>query len=434
MTSIKIDKNYLNTVISWRRDFHQYPEVGWLEFRTASLIASYLDDWNYDVKAGKEVITSERLGVPEQQVLDASYDMAKREGAPIYWLEKMKGGFTGVVATLDTGKPGPTIAFRVDIDALPILESAANSHVPSQLGFRSKHEGAMHACGHDSHAAIGLGLAQQLMERKEMLKGKIKIIFQPAEEGARGGSVIAESSHLDDVDFFMALHIGTGIPKGTFVAGTDGFLASTKYDVKFHGVAAHSGAFPERGKNALLASAQATLALHSLPPHSDGVSRVNVGKLLAGTGRNIIPSYAEAQFEIRAETSEINAFYEQKVEQIIQGAATMYGVEATLEKVGYAINIPSNRELAGILAKAASKTSIQQVIDFNEFKAGSEDATFLMKKVQEQGGQACYSIIGTTLAAGHHHECFDIAEDDMLTAIEIWLNTVFQIYEEANET
>ncbi len=114
----------------------------------------------------------------------------------------MKGGFTGVVATLDTGKPGPTIAFRVDIDALPILESAANSHVPSQLGFRSKHEGAMHACGHDSHAAIGLGLAQQLMERKEMLKGKIKIIFQPAEEGARGGSVIAESSHLDDVDFF----------------------------------------------------------------------------------------------------------------------------------------------------------------------------------------------------------------------------------------
>ncbi len=110
----------------------------------------------------------------------------------------------------------------------------------------------------------------------------------------------------------MALHIGTGIPKGTFVAGTDGFLASTKYDVKFHGVAAHSGAFPERGKNALLASAQATLALHSLPPHSDGVSRVNVGKLLAGTGRNIIPSYAEAQFEIRAETSEINAFYEQK--------------------------------------------------------------------------------------------------------------------------
>lgn len=434
MKSIKIDKNYLNTLIFWRRDFHQYPEVGWLEFRTASLIASYLDEWKYDVKVGKDVIALERLGLPKQEVLDEYYDLAKRNGAPVSWLEKMEGGFTGVIATLDTGKPGPTIAFRVDIDALPILESEENSHLPSHLGFRSKNEGVMHACGHDSHAAIGLGLAQQLMERKELLKGKIKIIFQPAEEGARGGSTIAKSSHLDDVDFLMALHIGTGIPKGTFVAGTDGFLASTKYDVKFRGVAAHSGAFPERGKNALLASAQATLALHSLPPHSDGVSRVNVGKLLAGTGRNIIPSYAEAQFEIRAETSEINAFYEQKVEQIIQGAAMMYGVEATLEKVGYAINMPSNRELAGILAKAASKTSIRKVIDYSEFKAGSEDATFLMKKVQEHGGQACYSIIGTTLAAGHHHECFDIEEDDMLIAIEIWLNTVFQIYEEAKET
>ncbi|MEO4053793.1 amidohydrolase [Solibacillus sp. CAU 1738] len=430
MKSIQLDKDYLQTLIEWRRDFHQYPEVGWLEFRTSSIIANYLNDWGYDVKVGKEVVVGERLGVPEQLILDEYYERAQQNGAPQQWLDKMVGGYTGVIATLDTGKEGPTIAFRVDIDALPILESKENGHIPEQLGFRSKNEGFMHACGHDSHATIGLGFAHQLMHYKEQLKGKIILIFQPAEEGVRGANAIVDSLSLDDVEYLFALHIGTGVPKGTFVAGTYGFLASTKYNVTFTGLASHAGALPERGKNALLASAQATLALHSLPPHSDGVSRVNVGILHAGNGRNIIPSVAEMQLEIRGETTEINEFYEEQVEHVIHGAAAMYNIEATIEKVGRAITVPSDPKLAHILAKAARKTAIEEVIEYQDFKAGSEDATFLMQKVQHNGGQASYSIIGTNLAAGHHHERFDIEEDDMLLAIEIWLNTVFQIYEE----
>ncbi|ATP41675.1 peptidase M20 [Solibacillus sp. R5-41] len=430
MKSIQLDKDYLQTLIAWRRDFHQYPEVGWLEFRTSSIIANYLHEWGYDVKVGKEVVVGERLGVPEQTILDEYYERAQQNGAPQQWLEKMVGGYTGVIATLDTGKEGPTIAFRVDIDALPITESEDKKHSPQHLGFRSKNKGFMHACGHDSHATIGLGFAQQLMQHKDQLVGKIKIIFQPAEEGVRGANAIVDSPLLDDVQYLLAMHIGTGIPKGTFVAGTDGFLASTKYNVTFTGLASHAGAYPERGKNALLASAQATLALHSMPPHSDGVSRVNVGILRAGEGRNIIPSIAEMQLEIRGETTEINAFYEKQVEHIIHGAAAIYNIEATIEKVGRAISVPSDTKLAHILAKAARKTTIEEVIEYRNFKAGSEDATFLMQKVQHNGGQACYSIIGTNLAAGHHHERFDIEEDDMLSAIEIWLNTVFQIYEE----
>lgn len=430
MKSIQLDREYLQTLIEWRRDFHHYPEVGWLEFRTSSIIANYLHEWGYDVKVGKEVVVGERLGLPEQQILDEYYKRAQQNGAPQQWLEKMVGGYTGVIATLDTGKEGPTIAFRVDIDALPILESKDPTHVPQQLGFRSENEGFMHACGHDSHATIGLGFAQQLIQYKEHLKGKIVLIFQPAEEGVRGANAIVNSPLLDDVQYLLAMHIGTGIPKGTLVAGTDGFLASTKYNVTFTGLASHSGAYPERGKNALLASAQATIALHSMPPHSDGVSRVNVGVLQAGNGRNIIPSEARMQLEIRGETTEINAFYEEQVEHIIHGAAAMYNIEATIEKVGRAISVPSDPNLAHILAKAAWKTSVEQVIEYRNFKAGSEDATFLMQKVQQNGGQACYSIIGTNLAAGHHHERFDIEEDDMLLAIEIWLNTIFAIYEE----
>lgn len=429
--TIKLSEDYLNTLIQWRRDFHQYPEPGWLEFRTSATIANLLEAWGFDLKVGKEIIAGERLGLPSQNEIDHFYQAAKLAGVSTKWLEKMEGGYTGVIATLDSGKPGPTIAFRVDIDALPITEASDVAHVPQKRGFRSKIEGYMHACGHDSHITIGLGLAEQLMLHKEKLKGKIKIIFQPAEEGVRGGSAVAPSPLLDDIQYLCALHIGTGIAKGTFVAGSDGFLATSKYDVTFTGVAAHSGAFPEQGKNALLASAQSVLAIHSLPAHSSGASRVNVGTLNAGLGRNIVPSIATMQVEVRGETTEINDYYEQQLLHIFQGAAQMYDVNVSYEKVGYAISIPSDIKLAKILAKTASHLNVP-VIEYKNFKAGSEDATFLMKRVQENGGLACYSIMGTQLAAGHHNEYFDIDEEDMLTAIEIWLNSVFQVYEEEN--
>ncbi|KGR73646.1 amidohydrolase [Ureibacillus manganicus] len=431
MDFIKIERDYLEVLTAWRRDFHQHPEPGWLEFRTSAIIADKLENWGYDVFVGKEIIKGISLGVPKQAQANVFYNKALESNIQAKWLEKMEAGKTGVIGILDTGIEGPTIAYRVDIDALPILESAADHHVPQKLGFRSQNEGFMHACGHDSHATIGLGLAEQLMKRKDQLCGKIVVIFQPAEEGVRGGSAIVSSPLLDNIDYLFALHIGTGIPKGTFVAGVDGFLATSKYDVTIKGVAAHSGINAEKGKNALLASAQAALALHSLPPHSEGMFRVNVGTLEAGNGRNIIPSLAKMQFEIRAENTDINAFYETKVEQIFKGIEAMYDVQVELEKVGYAINVPSDLQLAKVIKEVAkSQLSINEVIEYRDFKSGSEDATFIMKHVQQQGGLACYSIIGTDLAAGHHHEEFDIEEDDMLSALEIWLNVPFSIYEE----
>ncbi|MCM3387159.1 amidohydrolase [Ureibacillus chungkukjangi] len=431
MNFLTVEKDYLQVLREWRRDFHKFPEPGWLEFRTSAIIAENLEAWGYEVYVGKEIVHGDSMGVPDKVLADAFYKKAIESDVSSKWLEKMEAGKTGVIAVLDTGIQGPTIAYRVDIDALPILESSEEKHVPQQLNFRSQNDGFMHACGHDSHATIGLGLAQQLMKVKDKLCGKIIIIFQPAEEGVRGGSAIVASPLLDKIDYLCALHIGTGIPKGTFVAGVDGFLATTKFDVTIKGVAAHSGINAEQGKNALLASAQAALALHSLPPHSEGVARVNVGTLEAGSGRNIIPSLAKMQLEIRGETTAINSFYEERVEQIFNGVAAMYDVEVQLEKVGYALNIPSDQQLAKILKETAiQQPSVKEVIEYRDFKAGSEDATFLMQKVQKQGGLACYSIIGTNLAAGHHHEEFDIEEEDMLSALEIWVNVPFKLYEE----
>lgn len=434
MNFLTVDNSYLQVLTEWRRDFHRFPEPGWLEFRTSAIIAEKLEAWGYDVYVGKEIVDGVSLGVPDKSQAEVFYNKALESDVSSKWLEKMEAGKTGVIANFDTGIAGPMIAYRVDIDALPILESSSEKHVPKKLNFRSENKGFMHACGHDSHASIGLGLAEQFMKVKDKLCGKIIIIFQPAEEGVRGGSAIAPSPLLEKIDYLFALHIGTGVPKGTFVAGVDGFLATSKYDVTIQGIAAHSGINAEKGKNALLASAQAALALHSLPPHSEGIVRVNVGTLEAGSGRNIIPALAKMQFEIRGETTAINEFYEKQVEQIFNGIGAMYDVEIQLDKVGYAINVPSDQQLAKILMDTAKlQPSIQEVIEYRNFKAGSEDATFLMQKVQQQGGLACYSIIGTNLAAGHHHEEFDIEEEDMLSALEIWLNAPFRIYEEMKD-
>ena len=120
------------------------------------------------------------------------------------------------------------------------------------------------------------------------------VYFQPAEEGTRGARAMVAAGALDDVDYFTAIHIGTGVPAGTVICGSDNFMATTKFDVNFTGVAAHAGGKPEDGRNALLAAAQAALALHSIAPHSEGASRVNVGVMQAGSGRNVVPEIRPA--------------------------------------------------------------------------------------------------------------------------------------------
>ena len=177
MNFIRIDKGYLEVLTEWRRDFHQHPEPGWLEFRTSAIIADKLENWGYDVFVGKEIIKGNSLGVPNQSVANVFYNKALEHNISSKWLDKMEAGKTGVIGILDTGIEGPTIAYRVDIDALPILESDAEHHVPQKLGFRSQNEGFMHACGHDSHATIGLGLAEQLMKRKDQLCWEDLLLF-----------------------------------------------------------------------------------------------------------------------------------------------------------------------------------------------------------------------------------------------------------------
>lgn len=417
------------TMVEWRRDFHKFAESGWVEFRTASIVASKLSEWGYEVKVGKEVVDhNSRMGVPPQSVLEMHEKRALEQGAKEEWLPYLSGGYTGVVGVLDTGKPGPTVGLRFDMDALDIQESNAEDHFPASQKFQSVNSGMMHSCGHDAHTSIGLGLARLLTGMKEELTGKIKLIFQPAEEGVRGAKSMVEAGVVDDVDLFIAAHVGTGVPLGEVICGSNGFLSTTKLNVEFSGKAAHAGAKPEEGKNALLAAASAVLGLQSIPRHSGGASRVNVGVLQAGSGRNIIPQHAHLKVETRGINTEVNEFMLESAKNVLNGAASMYGVDVEYDIVGEARTSDSSEELIEFMHDSIGNvTGVHSIVKSSSFAAGSEDATYMMARVKENGGLATYSILGTTLAAGHHNEKFDIDETVMKIGVESFLHILTSV-------
>lgn len=416
-------------VISWRRDFHRYPEVGWTEFRTSARIADILSEMGFEVQVGSEVIKKEsRMGVPDAQTLIKAKEQALKKGANPQWIQKMEGGLTGVVGIWDTKRPGPTIAFRFDIDALNILEDQTEDHMPCREGFRSEREGVMHACGHDGHTAIGLGMASLISRLEESLIGKVKLIFQPAEEGVRGAKAMVDAGVLDGIEYFFSGHLGVLARKeNQIVCGVTDFFATTKMDVTLEGIPAHAGLAPHEGRNALLAAATIALQLHAISRHGNGQSRINVGTLQAGEGRNIIPSKARLQLETRGTTNEVNQYMVEEALRIIHSAAQMYGVKEHVEFAGQAVATQCDAgliEWIGELVKTIER--VDEVIPTLSFNA-SEDATYMMEKVQSQGGKASYLLFGTPLKAGHHHHSFDFSEDSCVLAVEVLGNILIRL-------
>lgn len=238
---IKLADNLENKLINYRRDFHKYAETGWLELRTASIIARRLTELGYEVLVGEDVCESDsRMGLPDKDVLGRNYIRAKEQGADIEFLEKVKNGYTGVIGILNNcddsvvSNGGPVVAMRFDIDALGVIEDCSVVHFPTSEGFSSINEGFMHACGHDGHAAIGLGVAEVLMNIKDKFRGKVKLIFQPAEEGVRGAKSIVDKGHLDDVNYLLGAHISNNSnSKADLCPGACDALATTKLDVYY---------------------------------------------------------------------------------------------------------------------------------------------------------------------------------------------------------
>jgi len=424
-----MDSSMKQRLVQLRREFHAHAETGWTEFWTTAKIAGILKNLGYQVSVGKEILDLESvMGRPSEDEMAKYIERAVHQGADPEWIKRMDG-YTGAVAVLDTGKKGPTLAFRFDIDAVDVAEAAEENHRPFREGFASMNENAMHSCGHDAHTVIGLGFAELLMRRKEELKGVFKLIFQPAEEGVRGGKAVAMKGILDDVDYFLGAHIGMGIPTGNVAPGCGDFLCTTKFDAVYKGKAAHAGGAPNEGKNALLAAASATLALAGISPHKDGATRLNVGVLHAGTGRNVVPSKAVMKVETRGLTTALNEYVYGRAMEIVEGAAVMYGVELSVAKMGEAVDAFSDKELVDLVAeKALSVPGIEKLAPSVSL-GGSEDVSWMMRAVQQHGGKAVYFVLGSDIAAGHHNEFFDVDERVLSYGAALFADLAFALSE-----
>ena len=419
-----------DTLIACRRDLHRYPESGWTEFRTASLIARSLKALGYEVTLGEQVVCrASMMGVPSETDLQAHMARAIEQGADAELVKQMEGGLTGVVGELKCGE-GPLLALRFDIDANDISEAEDDKHRPYREGFASVNPRVMHACGHDGHVAIGLGVAEILSSLRDQLKGTIRLIFQPGEEGVRGAGPMVDAGVLNGVDYILGGHIGFQSTKtGQLICSTDKFLATTKFDVNFTGVPAHAGGAPQEGRNALLAASSAALNLHAISRHGQGASRMTVGILQAGQGRNVIPPNALLKAESRGETSEIDEFMFESAKQVIAGAAQMYGVDYEMTLMGKTKSGQSDPGMMERVKRVAQSVAFfhpEQIVEKAEMR-GSEDYSHMMTVVQEQGGQGTYFMIGSDLAAGHHDFYFDFDEACLAPGVELIVKSALDI-------
>ena len=361
-----------------RRDFHKYAEPGWFEMRTSSIIARKLTELGYEVLVGDQVCKKDsRMGVPSEEKLEEQYERAVAQGADPEFVKYTKGGMTGVIGILRCGE-GPTVAMRFDIDALGVFEEHDPSHRPAKEGFNSVNEGFMHACGHDGHATIGLGVAKVLMSIKDQLHGTVKLIFQPAEEGVRGAKSIVDNGHLDGVDYLIGSHV--------------------------------------------------ILNLYAIPRHSGGVSRVNVGTVVAGSGRNVIADEAKMEIEVRGETTEINEYMKNYAVNIIESAAKMHGCTCEMKLMGAANSLTSSEALMERVKRVCEEDLHLPVAkEMSSKNGGSEDVSYMMNRVQEQGGQATFMRVLTHEAGPGHSRIFDIDEQVLPNAVKIFCGVVYDI-------
>ena len=410
------------TLSELRRDLHARPESGWKEFRTTALVAEELEERGFSLALGGDALVSdERLGVPSEGELQSARKRAREEGAPERYLEAM-GTVTGLVAEKTFGDgDGPTVGVRVDLDALERTEASDDDHRPAREGFASRHPNEMHACGHDGHTAIGVGIARAL-DADGGFNGTLKLFFQPAEEGGRGGLPMSRTDHLADLDYLIGLHLGLGNETGTIISGYDRPLSNAKLDVTFEGESAHAGKAPNQGRNTLLAATTAIQNLYAIARHEEGVTRINVGQVHSPNAQNVIADETRMRVEVRGESAELNEYMLEETRRILEHAAGMHDVNHRTSLYGKTTTFTADDELVGVVSEAANATGTVTNVVEREPIGASEDVSYLIRRVQESGGKATYVGVGASNPYGHHTSRFDIDED----AIDIGVDVVME--------
>ena len=355
---------------AWRRDIHRHPELRFEEVRTAGKVAAHLNALGLEVQTGV--------------------------------------GGTGVIGLLHGKYPGPVVLLRFDMDALPIQE-ATGAEYASQV------PGVMHACGHDTHVAMGMGAAKILADHQDLLHGKVKFVFQPAEEGAGGALAMIADGVLENPapDFSFGVHIDSQRKPGTVSIGEGPILAAAdSFKIMVHGQGGH-GALPEQTVDALMVGTQIVGSLQTIISRNVGLldsAVLSVCSFHSGSAFNIIPAYAELTGTIRTYDPDIQAHVHQRVREIVEATAHAFGATAEVEIneiVPAAYNDP---DVTAQVRKLAAEIFGQDNIEINYRVAPSDDMAEFLK-----AAPGCHFILGAALPVchPHHNSLFDIDESAM---------------------
>ena len=351
----RLSENVENSVVKWRRHIHQNPELSNREFMTAKYVSDHLKS----------------LGLEVQENI----------------------AHTGVVAILEGGHPGGVVALRADMDALPVTERV-------DLPFASKVKtiykdvevGVMHACGHDTHVAILMGVASVLTEIREEIKGTVKFIFQPAEEGApdgeEGGAELMVKEGVlknPDVDAIFGLHISSGVPINTLTYKPGGTMASaTSFEIKIKGKQAH-GSRPWEGADPIVAGAQIINNLQTIVSRNLDLTNeaavVTIGRFESGIRSNIIPESAYMEGTIRALDYEMRDEIYKRLKEIVVNTAKSNNLEAeVILKTPYPITY-NDLKLTDQMKKTLFRVAGENNVKLARASTGAEDFSYFANKV-----------------------------------------------------
>ncbi len=416
----------------WRRNIHTYPEAAWLEYRTAAIIISELQKLGYTITLGEAAVCADsRYNPPHEEKYAREKARAILQGAEPSIVHRLGNGLTGLWVDMHfpseqthhlkkTAPQDPIIALRFDMDANELIECNETTHKPQTLEFRSQNNGLMHACGHDGHVAIGIGLAHALHSIRNDLYGTVRLIFQPAEEVGQGAKAMLDAGAMRNVHEVIGLHLGVQAEKsGKIICGTNHFLATTSFEVHIEGAAAHAGYAPQKGRNALLAAANAVQAIHAISRHGEGNTRVNVGQLRVDGAPNVVPAKAWFAGETRGANSDIDAWMIDEVKRISQGAALMYGCTSHFKRTGLCLSGYSDAVLAKEVYAIAQQMPYFTDIVLHEKFMASEDFTWFLGEVQKNGGQGTFIQLGMNRNSDHHTEKFDFDEEVLIHGVEL---------------
>lgn len=371
-------QTYNEELVELRRKFHREPELSWEEYKTTAFICEYL----------------ENLGIPY------------RKTEP-----------TGVIATIEGGKPGKTVGLRGDMDALTVEE------LNKELPYASQEDGKMHACGHDAHTAMLLIAAKALNDIKEELPGNVRLIYQPAEEVATGAKAMVKQGAMDGVDNVFGIHIWSQMPTGKVSCNPGpSFASADLFTVTFKGRGGH-GAIPQACIDAAVVASSFVMNVQSVvsrtvDPQQPAV--LTVGKMVVGTRFNVIAENAYIEGTVRCFDPAVRDHIETLLKQYAEQVAAIYGATAEIDYVHGTQAVNNDEYSAKLVQKTASEAFGEEVVYFEKPTMGGEDfSEYMMEAPGSFALVGCGNPEKDTQWA-HHHGKFNIDEDALATGAELY--------------